>query len=91
MDLWDYDVRSQPDRPARFATLTALCTHFEATLGRPRIEECIESEKSVFIVRRDSSLEDTMRQFLRRLEAVLQAEVDSRGLQTPAGHESPAR
>lgn len=90
MDLWDYDVRSRPDSPARFATLAALCAHYESVLTRARIDECIESEKSVFIVRRDSSLEDTMRQFLRRLEMVLEAEIEGRSLQAKAGHETPS-
>jgi hypothetical protein len=82
MDLWDYDVRSHPDTPARFSNLTLLCSHYEAFLSRERIQERIETEKTVFVIRRESSLEETMRQFLRRLEAVLQADVD--GLPIPA-------
>jgi hypothetical protein len=79
MDLWDYDVRSDPATPARFPNLAALCRHFEALLPRERIDDRIDAEKTVFIVRRDSSLEDTLRQFLRRLDVVLQAEVDGLG------------
>jgi hypothetical protein len=82
MDLWDYDVRSHPDTPSRFSNLAMLCSHYEAFLSPERIHERIETEKTVFIVRRESSLEETMRQFLRRLEVVLQADVE--GLPIPA-------
>ncbi len=82
MDLWDYDVRSNPDTPSRFPNLAALCDHFLSHLSLERIHERIEAEKTVFIVRRESTLEETMRQFLRRLDTVLQADVD--GLPIPA-------
>lgn len=92
MDIWDYDVRSQPDTPANFPNLAALCRHFEGVLSRERIDERIEAEKTVFIIRRESSLEDTMRQFLRRMEAVLRSEVEGRPLSLPSEsliHERP--
>jgi|GEM_PF-4098920 len=81
MDMWDYDVRSSPDAPAAFSNLTSLCRYFERFLAREQIEERVDAEKLVFVVRRESSLEDTMRQFLRRVEQVLRAEAD--GLPQP--------
>jgi hypothetical protein len=86
MDIWDYDVRSHPGTPANFSNLAALCRHFELLIPKDRIDERIEAEKTVFIIRRESSLEETMRQFLRRIECVLQAEAEGRPIPEPSLH-----
>ncbi len=91
MDIWDYDVRSQPDTPSNFSNLAALCRHFEDFLSRERIDERIEAEKTVFIIRRESSLEDTMRQFLRRMEAILLSEVEGKPIPAESGFSNNER
>ena len=51
-----------------------MVEHFETLMPSLQIEELITAEKAIFVIRRESTLEETRLQFLRRLEAVLMAE-----------------
>ena len=64
-----------------------MVEHFETLMPSQLVQEIIAAEKAVFVIRRESTLEETRLQFLRRLEAVLKAEL--RGEPAPDWFEMP--
>lgn len=70
------DPRRFPIPEPRFPSEQALFQHFAPFLPLERMQGIATSEKALFIIRRESSLDETRRQWLLRLDAVLQAEAD---------------
>jgi hypothetical protein len=66
------DPRKWPDHAPHFSHLDALRNHYLRSIPREKLEEIISEEKTVFTVRRESSLAEMNRQFLWRLVTVLE-------------------
>jgi hypothetical protein len=73
------DERRQELNPP-FVTLDSLVMYYVARLSQAAVEEVIQREKAVFIIRRDTPLSDTHGQFLCRVHAVLESMVQGKEL-----------
>lgn len=54
-----------------FTTMEGLVGHFSQWLPTPYVNNIIETEKEIFVVRRDCSLQETRLQFLKKCENAL--------------------
>ena len=62
---------SGPALPFSFTTLDGLITYFSQWLPEAYVLTLIETEKEVFVVRRECSLYETHLQFLKKCESAL--------------------
>lgn len=61
----------QKDVKYNFTSMEALVAHFSNWLSPNLIHNLVETEKSVFVVRKECSLEETRLQFLKKCEMSL--------------------
>ena len=68
-----------------FTSQDALAAHFRQWLRIDLIETVIETEKAVFVVRKECSLEETRLQFLKKCEASLTRAISESEVRGGAG------
>src|SRR5262245_25427698 len=57
--------------PFSFTTMEGLIAHFSQWIPAERVHGVIETEKEIFVVRREVSLHETRLQFLKKCEGAL--------------------